>query len=265
MKKIFALLLAAMMLFAFASCGDSSSKETEPEYADKNFLADFASAFEKRQDKISSSDIDQTGFVDQEYADYLTELTDIELNAISKYKTQNFEDGKLQEYAISLCNILNDAKSAAAELMSDSYNATEKWQSAYKERCRVIAILVNDYGLTISDKYSDIMDEILSTAKDAENTKEQDEKIQNMIDSLEFDLTEDSYGWKTYKAVLQNNTGVNFGSVSLTIDLLDDSGVVIDQCYTSVSNVKDGQSYMLEFSTDKDFSKYDITTDYYID
>ena len=47
--------------------------------------------------------------------------------------------------------------------------------------------------------------------------------------------------------------------------MLDADGVIVDTEYVYVNNFSPNQKAKLEFSTDVEFEKYEITADYYID
>ena len=54
-----------------------------------------------------------------------------------------------------------------------------------------------------------------------------------------------------------------FESFSLDINLFDSDEIIVDTEYASVSNFAPGQKAKLEFMTDVDFVKYEVSWDYY--
>ena len=63
--------------------------------------------------------------------------------------------------------------------------------------------------------------------------------------------------------MVENTTGLGFSSLSLTINLLDAEGVIVETTYANVDNFASGAKARLEFMTDKEFASTDISVQYY--
>ncbi len=255
MKKrsvLMILLITILSIGMLVSCSSSSSGE--PHYSDQDFIKSVSKGLEARW-KLQESQEDSSA------TESMREAVQTELSAVEEYKSATFEDSVLQEKALKYINVLNDCLENV-----EYYNATtgwEKWDEVYNERTIIIKDFVDNYGLKVSDKYQSSLDELVANGKTAGAQAAQKEQIEKLVNSLEFELKENDYGWKTYEATLENTTDYDITTLSLDISLLDAEGVIVETTYADVDNVSKGQKARVEFSTESDFDKIEPIVNYF--
>ncbi len=252
-KSLFVTLLIAVLSFGvLASCSSSSSGE--PQYADQAFIKSISKGLEARW-KLQDSQADSST------VESMREAIQKELDAVEEYKSAAFEDSVLQEKALKYINVLHDSLDNVEYFAATE--GYEKWLDVYNERTIILKDFVDNYGLTVSDKYKTSLDELVANGKTAGADKTHKEALEKIVNNLEFKLVEDDYGWKTYEAIFENSTDFDIVSISIDISLLDADGVIVETNYASVDNVSQGQKAKLEFSTDAEFEKIDPIMDWY--
>ena len=196
---------------------------------------------------------------------YLGKLVDIELNAIGDYSNRKFADSTLQEKVIIYINLLKEQKESLTYYTSDYVKFSDLWEEARLKRTQQIAAFINEYNLKFPSRYDENVKDIMDSSKVANERDVLKEKIEKMRSSIQFNLTKDEYGFKYYEALIENTTDKDFKSFIIYIKLTDNSGVVVDTQAASLQDFKAGQTSKAEFMTNKDFAKYDISFDYFID
>lgn len=263
MKKVY-LALAMILAILLTGCGAASqtaTTETEIHYADEDFISDLATGLQNRWDINDVAEYEEGS---DEHKQYDTDLVDAELNVLEKYQSMPFEDSKLQEYAISYINCLKQQKEAVSYITTAYETYDEKWSEAYDNRTKLIMTFVNDYGLKVDEAHQATLDELIANAKVVNENEKIKTTIDSMMQNLTIEVTKDESGWKTYEAVLENNTGKDFDYFQITLNIYDSDKVQIDSLYDQMQNWKNGTKAKFEFSTDKDFSSYDAKADYNI-
>ena len=252
-KSVFMLLLITIFSIGMlVSCSSTSSDE--PHYADQDFIKSVSKGLEARW-KLQAEQSDSNTL------ESMKEAVQTELNAVEEYKTAAFEDSVLQEKALKYINVLNNCLENVEYFVSS--NDYDKWTAIYNERTILIKDFVDNYGLTVSDKYQDSLGQLVSDGKSAGEQAAQREAMENIVNNLEFKMKEDSYGYKTYEAILENTTDYEISTLSLDISLLDAEGVIVETAWASVENVSKGQKARLEFSTEAEFDKMQPTIDWF--
>ena len=182
-KKI--ILLVLCMLFFLAGCGSNREEKTY----DEAFLKDFKSGLTARWDIKQG--------VGEEESKYLGKLVDAELNKVSKYTDLKFEVSKLQENAISYINLLKTQKESLSYYTPDYTKFNEMWQDSYKKRSQMLQTMINDYGISFPSKYNDVLDELLTNAKIANDEDEFKKLFDEMISGLNFEKVSSTFGIST--------------------------------------------------------------------
>ncbi len=261
-KRVLTMLFAAFSILPIFGCSDDQMESDTPEYADSAFMSDLSESLMARWDEAAK--LDQSGYdpYSKEYQEDLIALIDIELNNISEYRSATFEDRNLQEAAISYINILEDTKEAANLLTIDYEDYSLKWTESYNERSKAIAEFASDFGLTVDEAHQSELNDFIGTAQQIEDDEALQEKVNNMLAGLQFSATEQSGSYVTYSATLTNNTGADFAYINMTIDLIDENELILEQAYCNVGVLADGKSILLEFVSDKQFAAYQIHADY---
>ena len=279
MKRIIVYLLISVLtgssLIMGCSVSSSTTKEssseqtteTAPVYADQSFITDLSIGLMKRWDiseeenkKISAGTLVRGS---SEEKQGLIACVNAELEMIDKYRNEPFEDGNLQELAISYINAVNDQLKAL-----DDYNTTvydEKWQTAYDKRSKLLSTLVNDYYLSVDEAHQDVLQQFKSYGNQVKQAEENQSKIDELLNSFDFEETNNDYSYKTYNAIVENTTGIDFDIFSININLLDEDGVLVETAYASFNNWSSGVKAKFEFMTDKDFSSTEVHGDYIVD
>ena len=264
MKKVFAFSIAIIMALSFVACTADNGVISSPEieYVDESFILSLGDALEKRFDAADKLDTEKDALSNVEYYEKLSGVIDIEKHALADYRTGTFQDPKLQEYAISYINILEESQSVLADVEFDYLTATDAYDKAYNNRLKLLSIFVSDYGLTVDETHYDTLNSMMKKAQNVIKNESAKEAVKSILSNLVFEEVENSYGWKTYRAILDNTSEYGIQYISYTIDLMDADGIVIEQAYAGVNNVSPGKKYNVEFSTDKDFASYDYVYTY---
>lgn len=265
MKKRSLLIALTILMLVGCSGGSKIEENTEKEeyFADEDFLKDLASGLQKRWDKADEYENDDL-FTDADaFVEHRIECINIELDTLSKYKDEKFKDSKLQEKVISYINCLNDTLSTMDYAKVDVTKYSEDWDKYYNQRSKLIASFYNDFGLEVEERYKTTLKDFLNNAKAVEYKEQQEEAINSMIEKIQYECIEDSYSWRTYSAIVENTTGIDFNTLNLGINLLDSDDIIIESTYASINNFSSGQKAKIEFSTDKDFTSVDTKVDWY--
>ena len=265
MKKVLSLLMVICLSIGITvGCGNTKDTNTQEEkFADEDFMKDLSKSLETRW---AMNDAD-TGENYAEGSDKQKELflkwTKAELDIVGKYEDEKFEDSKLKELAIQYINCLKDQEEAAKYVTVDYTKFSELWETAYNSRTQLIEQFKTDYDLKVSEKYQSTLDDLLTNAQLV--TEEQTEKsaVEEFIKNIQFSVESDDYGLKTCSAVVENTTGYGFKSLSLTINLLDAEGVIVETTFSSVQNFASGSKAKFEFMTNKEFSSTDVKAEFY--
>lgn len=261
MKHYYKILTCLIICFSIAllSACSISKKTTEEKtkYCDKAFLDDLKKGLQARWDIPLEEDESN-----DEYYSNLKLCVKTELDYLSQYTSKTFEDSKLQEKAISYVNALNDSLSAMNYYYNDVLKYNELWSDAYNKRCRLISDFVNDYQFTVDDKYKSTLEELIDNSIAVKEQETLKNAVGEMLGNVNFKLESDSYGWKTYSAIIENTTGSDLGDFSISINLLDKDGVIVSSDYDFISNFSKGKKAKIEFSTDKEFESTELVGSY---
>ena len=248
------LIIAMVLCNVGLLAGCSSSTTNEEGYSDEAFIKSMSKGLEARwamTDKASEG---------EETKEDMEKYIQAELDQLTPYEAAKFEDTKLQEKVLKYINCLKESK----DNIDAYFNGDEKWEEIRGERAALIKDFVENYGLTVSDKYQAKLDEFVAQGSAVEKKASQDDAMQKLVKKTKFKQTkDDGYGWKTYESILENTTDYDIVSFSLDVNLLDKDGVNVSTQYASVENVKKGQKAILKFETNEVFDKIDLTLSYY--
>ena len=267
MKRKCTKILLAVLCLATLLTG-CSKKEEEPKYADETFVKDMAKGLQERWD-LAAKDEKKEGYENltgdsKEYQQMMISYVDKELDTIEKYTEEKFEDKKLQEIAIKYINLLKEHKELCSLMTVDYIKYDESYAPIYNERSKVIETMVKDYGMTVDEKHQDSLEDFLTNSKMVAEKEKVEEEIRKMVSDVQFKVIEDmGGGYKTYQAVVENTTSVDFKSFQVSINLLNADGVIVETTYDQVSAFKQGAKVQFEFSTDKDFTSTEVITDWW--
>ena len=258
-KKVKNILLGVMCVLIVLVSGCSKTEkneEKEPSYADKVFVEDMSAGLQERW-KLNDADAAKEGFDDiyfnsKEYQDMMFGYIDAELNKIEKYTEEKFENKKLQELALKYINLLYQHKELC------------EYSTIYDERSKVIKTMVDDYGMTVDEKYQDTLNDFITNSQLVTEQENTVAAVENMLKGIQFQVVEDmGDGLKTYQTIIENTTGLDFNTFNININLLDENGVIVESVWEQVNNFNNGAKVQVEFSTDKEFASTEVTGDWW--
>lgn len=253
MKKIIGLLgVLGIAMLLLSACGDKAKKDN---YQDQNFINSLEKGLEAHW-KFAYTIDDST---DQSKSSFETGVKK-ELAEISKYKSAQFKDSKLQELAISYINILNDQEKTLDNFSSNSFY--NDWTTVFDKRTSILLNINNIKPLEFSSKkYQSEFKDLKNNGKNVQNKNMQKKTIDKFISSIAFKAATDNdpeSDYKSYNTIIENTTSLNFKDFSLNVKLIDKDGVTVDTQYVSTQDFQKGQKVKLEFETDKPFVKTDL-------
>ena len=251
-------LIAACMVIVLSLAG-CQQKEEGPDYADDEAMSVVAEGLEKRSDAVNKQVEEGTADTSDSYR----EAIQTELDVVGKLKDRQFEDSELQEKVISYINTLNDSLDVVESYPVSDYQFYEKWQDVYDERTSIINDFVENYDLTVGSEYQDVLDSLSANGAAATKKSGVEDALNGLVGSMVFEQIDEGYGSYTYTATVQNNTGINFGDVSLVLALYDASGVKVEETYASTSSWPAGETVKFEAWSDVNAAQVKVSVDYY--
>lgn len=258
MKKLLTFCLLVVSVITLSACGNSNKKE-EVHYADKDFLNSFVVGLQKRWDYVESDQGKKDS--DDKYSDYIVKANEYELNSLKKYKDEKFKDSKLQEKAIAYINAINKNIDTAKKYTG--FDLLEKSEASHSERTVILTEIIKEYKPKFDEKYQKYADDLMKKGNQAKEENAQKEAVNNLFTNVTFNKTDDGYGFFNCTATVENTTKYTIKNLSLSIKLIDDSNTVLQTTYASADNWTPGQKYNFEFGTDKNFTKTEISVDYF--
>lgn len=258
MKKLLTFCLLVVSVITLSACGNSNKKE-EIHYADKDFLNSFVDGLQKRWDYVESDQGNKDSL--DSTADYIIKANEYELNALKKYKDEKFKDSKLQEKALSYINAIKNNIDVAKKY--DDSKLIEKYNPVQEKRTVILTEIIKEYKPKFDEKHQKNVDDLLKKGNQAKEENEQKEAVNNLFTNVTFNKTDDGYGFFNCTATVENTTKYTIKNLSISIKLVDDSNTVLQTTYASAENWTTGQKYNFEFGTDKNFTKTEISVDFF--
>ena len=262
MKKNLLIFMAVLSAMAMVLCGCGNTntkraeKSTEEQYADEDFMKDLAAGLEARW---SVEEPEQYTEGDDASKEYYTEMVNAEYEKVTPYLDKKFKDSTLQQKAINYINMIKQQKEALKYMQVNYDKYSELWGEAYDERSKLIVDFMENYGLTVSDKYKSTLDDFKTNAQEVEDKEIKDSEVNAILSNMNFKKDKNSsYDWKEYDAVVKNTSSIDFDSFMVNVNLLDKEGVIVESTTVYVNNWKKGTKTKFTFSTDKEFDKISI-------
>lgn len=264
LKKLIIIGLSCLVL---SGCASEEPAAEEPTYADQSFISDMKNGLQARW-KLNEEDEAEEGYDEilvnsEEYQEMMNNYIQAELDYVEKYQNEKFEDSNLQEIAVKYVNLLKQHKDACQYMRVDYNKYLEEFQPVYNERSKIISQLVNDYGMTVDEEYQQTLNDFLTNSQLVIEQENEEAAIQQMLDGIQFDEVDDNGGYKTYQAVVENTTGIDFNTLNITINLLNSDGVIVETAYDNVSAFAQGAKVQFEFMTDKEFTSTQVSVDWW--
>lgn len=211
---------------------------------DKGFITNMQKGLEARW-KISTKSSNPLIQIVMQKEQY-TKLVNTELKAIGDISAYKFEDKELEalanQYYAALQNQLEGIK---------YYDTNE---SKYIElfgrlglgnRERIICKLYDDYGLTVSEKYSEVFSELVSEGR-----------MLLEMDKLTSDgFVLESIGGSNYEFVITNTSDSDLSNVKIEFNFYDDNNVLVDDAISFIDSWKAGSTNQCSIYVKNDFTK----------
>ena len=179
---------------------------------------------------------------------------DAELDQISKFEDEKFEDEELGKLAKEYISITNNSLEILKDFQNDSKFESE-WEKLKNDRTECLAKINKKKPLEFSsERDQEYFDGLISQGEVVAGVRE----IQKNVNFKVKDDEDDDETYHTYVATVENTTDTEFDSFDLDIKLVDKNGKTLETTYASASNWKPGEKAEFEFLSDKKFDKIEI-------
>ncbi|WP_240542008.1 FxLYD domain-containing protein [Bifidobacterium sp. CP2] len=248
------------MTIGLAACSSSAqTKDEGPDYADDEAMSIIAEGFQKRSDVIEQYEQKN----EDDSSEYVKAAVQAEIDTDKGLKSRQFKDSKLQENVIAYLNLLDDSMDVVKNNSYMSADYTEQWTKVYDKRSALLKTFVDDYGLKVDEKYQESLNDIVANGSSVQKKTETEDALNNLISSTTFEKTDDGYGMYTYSAVIENTTGIDFGSVTLLVALYGADGVKVEETYASTSSWPKGEKVKFEAMSTNDAAQVKVSVSDY--
>lgn len=252
MKRVIAGLMTMLVILSLVACG---GQEPEDKMYDEDFIKDFIDGLEKRwdySDKNTSTDEKES----------LDKAINLELDSISKYGGLPFEDSKLQEKSLAYINELKSGLDVLSTYGADSFY--QDFEKHTAKRTQLITEINEMYPLEFKDKFQPTFEEFLSRGQEVIKEEGIQEEAEALLNNIKFEAQEPEYegsDYVTYEATAENTSEYSFTSYSISIELMDEDGIVADKTYCYIDDWTPGKKVKIDFITDVDVKSMEVNLD----
>lgn len=258
-KKIFSIILIAILSFSIVGCSGKTASNNSP---DEAFIEDFSKAINKRWDEQNKLDDKYTSgsLTDEEYITETVKVLESEVETIKK-NLDLIEDKDLKEAAN---NYINGCQKQIDANKTDDFELQTKYmEESEKLRKPALITIVDEFGAKINDEhqqtYKDFKEKAIIIEKDNEAKEFADKIAQEVV----FEKHTDEYGVITYVATVENTTDISFSNISYNVQYKDSEGVVTNTDYATINNFTPGQKQNITlYPFDENFDSIVLSTDF---
>lgn len=257
MKKVFTLLVCgALAVGSLTGCSSteksSGSAVEEVSYCDEDFIKDMGKGLDARW---AMKDDDIKMGTDEE-KEFMLNNINAELKYIDKYSDKKFKDSDLQNTAETYIKLLNQDKDLCDYITVDYDKYDEEHMKIYDKRTKIISKLVDNYGLTVSDKYQDTLSKIKTNAKLVQENEAKQAAVETMLNNIQLTKYQDEFGNYKCEGYIENNTGFDFDNISLNFNFYDSEDVLVDKQSDYFTDLKDGTKAKIDLYLNSDYSYF---------
>lgn len=239
MKLLHKFMAATLAVSLLAGCSSEPKKEGPP--SDKDFILNVSKGLEARWELADNEDTDSYSSAELQKA--YTKFLKAETDAVGKESKYKFKDKDLKKVADTYYKGLKLQEEGIQYAGTDDYtNQAKTWELGYNYRALAIHGFEKDYGLTVSSKYKSDLDNFLSQYSVAKKEVAIQEFVDNLQESIQYTKDESQSDEYTtyYSTIIENTTEYTIDSLSIQLDFLDGSGVILYQGDDYVSNLAAG-------------------------
>ena len=246
-KTVLAAVVSLVFIVGAAGCGNTQ-KDDGPDYADDEAMSIIAKAYQKRSDVLDQYEQKK----DTDSVKHVKDAVQAEIDNDEPLKERQFKDSKLQEKVITYINLLEDSQKVNEDYSYLSSDCSTEWTKVYDKRSALLKDFVDNYKLTVDSNGSSV-----------KKKTETEDALNNLIASATFEKTDDGYGYYAYSAVIENISGIDFGTVNLILALYDADGVKAAEVYASTNAWPAGEKVKFETGSDADAAQVKASVDHY--
>lgn len=179
-----------------------------------------------------------------------TAMFDAEYEKLASFKEDKFKDETLRELANRYIRHLEESYEALEQFGTDQW--TDEYNSRVYQQQTVTLVELNKlFPITVAEEYEKNLTKML-------NNGEIIQMVTTIIDQIYFlDIRDTGYG-TTYETTIRNSTSLTFEWFTLEVELLDDSGNVLDTKLLELTSWEPEEKVRLNFTTKEPFSSIDI-------
>lgn len=254
MRRAIAAILCLGMALATCACGD---KDEGPNYADDEAMSVIGSGLTKRF-KI----VEQESDSNSEALSLLKEGIQAEIDSDTPLKDRSFQNTKLQGEILNYINVLNEQMDVTKDYRYESAEYTREWEKVYKKRTQILKTFVDDYGLKLTGKDQDTLEQLIADGASAAKEDKAKETINTLVSSIKFEKKATNYGSFEYVGIAENASDFTFENVSIVLGLYNSDGVK-KESYTQITHWDPGEKVEVKTTDDYDAKEVKPTVQYF--
>ena len=174
MKRKWKLFLTVSLLSMLFLYGCGNTPISDPQSTDAKFITSLSQGLETRwqiqkdyEKQWKEADISIDCGSD-EHMECYTACIDAEIDAISAFADETFQNKDLKDHALAYMECLKAQKEALSYAPTDEDKHMNLWTAAFNERSTLIKYFVDEYDLSVNWKYRKNLNNILKNARAVE-------------------------------------------------------------------------------------------------
>lgn len=226
------------------TCSKCGMTEGEP-LNEQDFIKSLVTGLEKRW-ILTKEDEQKTMLTKDDWAGYF----EAEYSEIAKYEYADFKDKNLSDLVKRYVNSIIQSKECLPYVNTAQWEA--KYSSGvYQDRVELLYQINSIIPIPVSDVNKGELQNLLT---DGEVTH----LVRELLKNVKFNMVMDDYGWKTYEAIVENKTTIDFSYFAFNVDLIDKDGITLTTAIASVEGWQAGEKSRFTFDTSEEFEMMEI-------
>jgi len=182
-------------------------------------------------------------------ADWET-VFDSEYSLLAPFKEEKFEDEALKELALSYIKSVEESIEALEHL------GTDRWEDEYRngvywDQANILYLVNEQYPITVGDEHRETLDKILTNGEIIN-------MVRPLLEQILFLHIDTTAAGKFYETTVENTSTLTFLWFSLDVNLLDESGEVVETENIKVDIWEPGEKRRFNFYAKEEFSSIDV-------